>query len=162
MEQRNVDEAYKAWGGVIYRRCLRLLGERAAAEDATQEVFIRFMTAVDRLSPDGGYLRWIYRVATNLCLNRLRDEARLEVRDPATLVDAQATGGGASFVDRDLTVQLLRRFDEETQTVAVLALIDGLSHDEIAEVLDLSRKTVGKKLARFLENAQKFLKRASA
>jgi len=158
MEEHGLDDAYRRWGGQIYRRCLKLLGDTAAAEDATQEVFVRLMRHAGRLTPDGGYLAWIYRVATNYCLNVLRDGARLEVREQAALPDAGDEAFSERFVARELSGQLLRRFDEETRTIAVLSLVDGMSRDEVAEVMGLSRKTVGKKLARFVGSSQRYLR----
>src|SRR6185436_4718468 len=76
MEEHGLDDAYRRWGGQTCRRCLKLLGDAAAAEDATQEVFVRLMRHVGRLTPDGGCLAWIYRVATNYCLNAQREGAR--------------------------------------------------------------------------------------
>jgi RNA polymerase sigma-70 factor (ECF subfamily) len=161
MEEESLDSAYRRWGALIFRRCLKLLGNSAAAEDATQEVFVRLMRHSGRLSTEGGYLPWIYRVATNHCLNVLRDGARLELCDPAALPDAGEDGAPGRFAARELTIQLLRRFDEETQSIAVMSLVDGMSRDEVAETLGLSRKTVGKKLGRFVERSQLFLARAA-
>jgi RNA polymerase sigma-70 factor, ECF subfamily len=160
MEEHTLDDAYRRWGSLIYRRCLRLLGDRAAAEDATQEVFVRLMRHSERLTPEGGYLPWIYRVATNHCLNTLRDGARLEVCDPATLPEAVGEGEVGRFAERQLTGQLLRRFDVETQSIAVLSLVDGMNRDEVAEVLRISRKTVGRKLSQFIERSRRFVTRA--
>ena len=160
MEEHELDDVYRRWGGQIYRRCLKLLGDAAAAEDATQEVFVRLMRHAGRLSPDGGYLAWIYRVATNYCLNVLRDGARLEVREPAAFIEEGQENVVAQLGARQLSAQLLRRFDEETRTIAVLSLVDGLGRDEVAEVMGLSRKTVGKKLARFMASSQRFLRTA--
>src|SRR5262245_32247471 len=105
MEEESLQATYRRWGKLIHRRCLALLGEAAAAEDATQEVFVRLMRHAGRLAPEGGtgYLAWIYRVATNHCLNVLRDGARLEVRDPATLPEPPVDGEAARFADRALT-----------------------------------------------------------
>jgi RNA polymerase sigma-70 factor (ECF subfamily) len=160
MEEQTLDDAYRRWGSLIYRRCLRLLGDKAAAEDATQEVFVRLMRHGGRLTPDGGYLPWIYRVATNHCLNALRDGARLDVCDPAALPEAAGEGDVGRFAEKELTAQLLRRFDDETQAIAVLSLVDGMSRDEVAEVLRISRKTVGRKLAQFIERSRRFVARA--
>ena len=55
-------------GPVVYRRCLRLLGDRAAAEDATQEVFVKLLRDMDRLKDRETVLPWVYRVAMNHCL----------------------------------------------------------------------------------------------
>src|SRR5688572_30207570 len=102
MEEHGLDDAYRRWGGQIYRRCLKLLGDAAAAEDATQEVFVRLMRHADHLAPEGGYLAWIYRVATNYCLNALRDGARLEVRHPDALPDAGDDTAAGRFAAREL------------------------------------------------------------
>jgi RNA polymerase sigma-70 factor, ECF subfamily len=161
MEDQELGDLYRRFGGLIYRRCLRLLGDKAAAQDATQEVFVRLMRHSARLDPAGGYLRWIYKVATNYCLNVLRDEAPLEIRDPARLPDSGLEGPAAAFPDRALGAQVLRRFDEETRSVAVLSLVDGMTQDEVADILGLSRKTVGRKLRRFISDANKYLTRTA-
>ena len=161
MDDREIGELYRQCGAMIYRRCCKLLGDGAAAQDATQDVFVRFMTEVHRLRPDGGYLPWIYRVATNHCLNRLRDDARLTVMEPRAMPEPTTDGAIAGFAGRDLSARLLQRVDGETRDNAVLVLVDGLTQDEVAEVLGLSRKTVGKKLRRFLERARRFLREAA-
>lgn len=162
MDDAEVTDLYRQWGAALYRRCLKLLGDDAAAQDATQEVFLRLIRQADRLVPGDGYLGWIYRVATNHCLNRLRDDRRLALFDPDNLPVLGTDGAASSLPDRDLSVRILRRFDDETQTIAVLSLCDGLSRDEVADVLGISRKTVGRKLERFLTDARKYLSRASA
>jgi RNA polymerase sigma-70 factor (ECF subfamily) len=162
MNDQELAELYRRCGALIYRRCLKLLADPAAAQDATQEVFIRLMSQIHRLeSRDDDYLPWIYRVATNHCLNVVRDDARLALFEPGALPDRGAAGEAAAYPDRDLTARLLRRFDEVTRSIAVLALVDNLSQDEIAEVLGISRKTVGKKLRLFVERARRFVERAA-
>ena len=162
MDDAEVTELYHRWGVALYRRCLKLLGDEAAAQDATQEVFLRFIRHADRLVPGDGYLGWIYRVATNHCLNRLRDDRRLALFDPASLPASGTDGAATTLADRDLSIKILRRFDEDTQAIAVLSLCDGLSRDEVADVLGISRKTVGRKLERFLRDARKYVSRANA
>ncbi len=156
-----VDQLYRRHGPVIYRRCVKLLRDRAAAEDATQEVFLKLMRHIDGLEEGEGYLPWIYRVATNHCLNRLRDEAWLQTMPPELLADEGVHGAAASLPERELGARLLAAVDEETRAVAVLALVDGLTQEEVASVLGISRKTVGKKLRLFVERAQRFVARAS-
>ena len=156
MDETTLAETYRRCGATIFRRCLKLLGDPALAQDATQEVFVRLIRHGGRLEPREGYLPWIYRVATNHCLNLLRDEARLVTLDLDSLA-VTADLSLVSYAQRDLTVRLLRRFDDTTAAVAVLALVDGLSQEEIAEVLEISRKTVGRKLRHFIERAQRFV-----
>jgi len=157
-----VTRLYRELGPVVYRRCLRLLGDRAAAEDATQEVFVKLMRDMDRLSDRETVLPWVYRVAMNHCLNVRRDARRRGqdslVEDLDVVPDAR-TGGADSYPERQLAQAVLSRFDEETQAVAVGVLVDGMEHEEIAAVLGINRRTVSRKLTRFLENARKFIAR---
>src|SRR5262245_37293582 len=112
MDDNELAQLYRRCGAMIYRRCCKLLKDEAAAQDATQEVFIRLMSHLDRLDPRDDYLPWIYRVATNHCLNVLRDDARLSLFEPASIPQEPVAGAAASYAERDLTVRLLRRFDE--------------------------------------------------
>ncbi len=160
-----VSRLYRELGPAVYRRCLRLLGDRAAAEDATQEVFVKLLRDIDRLQDRDTVLPWIYRVATNHCLN-LRRDARRRGQDGLSedldvLPGAQGAGPEA-FPERQLAQAVLQRFDEETQAVAVGVLVDGLEHEEIAGALGISRRTVSRKLNRFVENARKFLLRTGS
>src|SRR5262245_5915597 len=68
---------YKMYGPFIYARCCKLLGDPAAAEDATQETFLRVERHLAKVPPRSNEaLAWIYRVATNYCLNELRNRKR--------------------------------------------------------------------------------------
>jgi RNA polymerase sigma-70 factor (ECF subfamily) len=150
-------ELYRLHGPAVYRRCLRLLKEPEAARDATQEVFVKLVRDMERLSDRETVLPWIYRVATNHCLNLRRNASRrgddaampdLEVADPA---------GPERYPDRTLARQVLARFDEATQAVAVGVLVDGMEQEELAEALGVSRRTIARKLERFLEGARRLL-----
>jgi RNA polymerase sigma-70 factor, ECF subfamily len=160
-----VSRLYRELGPVVYRRCLRLLGDRAAAEDATQEVFVKLLRDMDRLQDRETVLPWIFRVATNHCLNVRRD-ARGRGQDGLAedleiLPDTRGDGPEA-YPDRALAQAVLARFDSETQAVAVGVFVDGMEHEEVAAVLGISRRTVSRKLSRFLENARKYLARTDA
>ncbi len=156
-QRERVVSLYRELGPVVYRRCLRLLRDREAARDATQEVFVRLVRDIDRLSDRETALPWIYRVATNHCLNVLRDARR---RGGSSGEDALEVVPGAapSFPDRQLARQVLSRFDAQTQAIAVGVLVDGMEHEEIAGALGISRRTVHRKLTRFLDRARALLK----
>jgi RNA polymerase sigma-70 factor (ECF subfamily) len=157
-----VTRLYRELGPVVYRRCLRLLGDRAAAEDATQEVFVKLLRDMDRLQDRETVLPWVYRVAMNHCLNVRRDAHRRGedalAEDLDVVPDAHADRPDA-YPDRQLAQAVLARFDDETQAVAVGVLVDGMEHEEVAAVLGISRRTVSRKLARFIENSRKFIAR---
>ncbi|MBS1110196.1 MAG: sigma-24 (FecI-like) [Anaeromyxobacteraceae bacterium] len=159
--QTEVTALYRDFGPVVYRRCLRLLGDRAAAQDATQEVFVKLLGNMERLQERETVLPWIYRVATNHCLNLLRDARRrgeeAETENPQALVAADGLARPDAFLDWELARSVLSRFDGDTQAVAVGVFVDGMNHDEVADALGISRRTVSRKLERFVEGARRFL-----
>ena len=153
-------ELYRAYGPAVYRRCLRILKEPEAAKDATQEVFVKLIRDMSKLEDRETVLPWIYRVATNYCLNQRRNVSRRgEDHDPPPLELAAWTGHD-TLPDRMLVQGILSRFDATTQTVAVGVLVDGMEQEEVAVVLGLSRRTVARKLARFLDLARHHVDRS--
>lgn len=149
---------YREFGPVVYRRCLRLLGDKEQARDATQEVFVKLLRE-ERLSGEGAkVLPWIYRVATRHCLNLRREARQGRWRlDGAGALDVVADPV-APYPERRLAQQVLARFDATTQAVAVAVLVDGMEREEVAGALGLSRRTVHRKLARFLVGARRLLR----
>jgi RNA polymerase sigma-70 factor (ECF subfamily) len=156
--QAQVDELYRQFGPAIFRRCLKLLRDSAEAEDATQEVFVRVFRSLDRFTYGDSALPWIYQIATRLCLHRLRDGAR---RDGArSRLPPPSTGAddlGHALADRQVAHLLLSRFEERTALIAVHVLVDGMTQEEVAQTLQLGRKTVGIHLQKFVERARTLL-----
>ncbi len=153
--RERVVQLYREFGPVVYRRCVRLLGDRERARDATQEVFVKLLRE-EKLTGEGeDVLPWIYRVTTRHCLNVRRD-ARRRVGAPE-LEALEVADPGAPFPDRRLAHEVLARFDPTTQAVAVGVLVDGMEREEVAGALGISRRTVHRKLARFLSGARRLL-----
>lgn len=153
-------ELYRAYGPAVYRRCVRLLRDREAARDATQEVFVKLVRDASALESRETALPWIYRVATNHCLNLLRNAERRGERELPDELPVAAARGPESWPDRHLAQRVLSRFDAATQAIAVGVLVDGMEHEEVARALGISRRTVGRKLQRFLDGARAFLARS--
>lgn len=118
---------------------------------------MRVVSEHERFRGEVPVLRWMYRITTNLCLNRLRQRrAHPVVADPE-LVSALVELRTADGVDRRTVLQLLDRHDEVTQQIVVYYYLDDMSMEEVAETVGLSRKTVGKKLEQFREKARVML-----
>jgi RNA polymerase sigma-70 factor (ECF subfamily) len=152
---------YREYGPAIYWRCLKLLGDEAAAEDATQETFLRVHRHLEqRTDPDEPF-RWIWRIATNYCLNEVRNRKRRpEPRD--RLPDLPESGElEAALADRDLVRRFIAMVDTKLRVVAWAHYVDGLEHVEAGRLLGISRKTVANRLTDFNERARKIIKRLS-
>ena len=161
MAEDSLTMLYRRYGPYIYARCVRLLDDRAAAEDATQETFLRVHRHLDqRFDPDEPF-RWIWRIATNYCLNEVRNRRRRpEPRD--RLPDLPASGQlEAALADRDLVRRFIELVDTKLRVVAWAHYVDGLEHVETGRLLGISRKTVAHRLADFNQRARKIIKRLS-
>ena len=67
---------FRQHGPGVYRRALRLLGNAADAEEATQEIFIRAFKGQEAFEQRSQLTTWLYQITTNYCLNQLRDRSR--------------------------------------------------------------------------------------
>src|SRR5262245_61382551 len=132
---------------MVLRRCRRLLRDEEEAMDVCQEVFVRLLERRDRL--DARYpSSLLYRVATNLCLNRIRDRKRRPTsgEDEALHRIACAEEPGAGSEARLLLARLFGRHPESSRTIAVLHHVDGLTLEQVAEVVGMSVSGVRRRL----------------
>ena len=147
----SIRDLYAGYRRPILRRARQLLGHKEAAEDATQDVFVRLIDADQRLLLHPQPMAWLLRVTTNLCLNRLRDEKR------HTSLLAQKPRGneqqGPDAETRAAVMELLTRVPEDLQEIAVHYHADGMTCDEIAPLFGVSRRTIGNRLMAFQQLA---------
>lgn len=151
-------ELYRRYGPTIYARCRRLLRDEVAAEDATQEVFLRVFRHIETAPSDQAALAWIYRISTNYCLNQIRDRSR-QAEPVEELPEQAGEHPEPPMIDRDLALRLLQRAPENLRAPAVLYYVDGLEQAQVAEVLGISRRTVINRLGEFANRARKFVGR---
>jgi RNA polymerase sigma-70 factor (ECF subfamily) len=161
VREDRLTQLYRSYGPVIFARCLRLLGDKPTAEDAAQETFLRVYRHLEKAPDSHEALMWIYRIATNYCLNEIRNrKGRAEPRE--VLPDRPVPSVEALLADRDLVVRLLARAEDETRSIVWLYHVDGIDQGEVARILGISRRTVVNRLAEFTANAHKFLARTAA
>lgn len=144
-------ELYQKYGGSVYGRCLYLLKERAAAEDAMQDVFAKALGNLGQFRAEASPLTWLTRIATNHCLNLIRSEKagwreRFELQEKSR---PEGHGGPQAMEKRDQVRELLRRFDPETQAAAIHYHVDEMTLEEVAALLGRSVPTIRKRLEQF-------------
>lgn len=162
--QRGSREAFGALVERYQRRVFalvyRVTGERDQVEDLSQEVFLKAYRAVRSYSHASSFGTWLSRIAVNHCYDYLRQRGvsrrRLESFDggqedtepPADTIPARDPDPERAALLRDLTLKLLARATEEDRMVMALKELDGMSVEEIAEILDLKEGTVKVRLHR--------------
>lgn len=156
MGMHEVDELYRRFGPLVFRRARTLLGDEQAASDAVQEVFMRTLRSHDGFRHEASPITWLYRITTNYCLNILRNNSRHRLRlaeRMASQPDEQAATGFDPEVPL-LLAEILERLPVELCEIATYYYVDCLSHDEIADVIGTSRRTVGNRLREFHEQTE--------
>jgi len=146
----------------IYNYVARLCGDAPEAEDLTQEVFIRAFVAMRRFRGTATFQTWLYKIATNMALDVLRKRRR--AGPPALPLDAPIETGDSSVpreladtapepheavARRELQLEVQRAISalsQKLRVVIVLFDIQGLSYEEIAEVLGVPLGTVKSRL----------------
>lgn len=138
---------YRQFGPMVLRRCRQMLKDEEQARDAMHDVFVQLLRHADRLDHEAPS-SLLFRVATNVCLNRIRSQRRRpETRDDDLLAQlAHAGDPGAQSVARALLERLFGTHHESSRTIAVLHLYDGMTLDEVAVEVGMSVSGVRKRL----------------
>jgi RNA polymerase sigma-70 factor (ECF subfamily) len=145
----------------LFHLCYRMLGNREEAQDAAQEAFIRAYVNIHSYDTSKKFSTWLYRIATNLCIDRIRK------KKPDYYLDAEVAGtdglnmysqiaADQALPEEELEQVELQEFiqseilklPEKYRTVIVLKYIDELSLKEISDILDLPLGTVKTRIHR--------------
>jgi RNA polymerase sigma factor (sigma-70 family) len=139
----------------VYRLAYRLSGNRADAEDLTQETFVRVFRSLADYTP-GTFEGWLHRITTNLFLDMVRRRQRIRFEyladDAAERLPAGRTGEpehafGQNNMDPEVE-QALAALPPDFRAAVVLCDIEGLSYEEIAATLDVKVGTVRSRIHR--------------
>ena len=135
---------------MVHRRARRILGNDADAEEAVQEVFIRALSGLEDFEAKSQVSTWLYQITTNWCLNRIRNERRRRELWDVKVEPAEERSAAAHPHAELLALRrVLTEADAREAQAAVYVYLDGMSQDEAAELLGVSRRTVGNLLERF-------------
>lgn len=144
---------YERYGNLVRQRCRRFLRDEAATEDAVQTTFMNLIRHYDRheAPPEpGDAIRLIYAITTNCCINMWRKRRNTP---EMTALDELPDIEGDSLESRVVAADLLRRLHDELPAplleTAWMWYADGMTQDEIAEVLGIGRRAVAARMARF-------------
>jgi RNA polymerase sigma-70 factor (ECF subfamily) len=143
----DVEGLWTRYGGLVLRRCRQLLRDEEEALDVTQDVFVQLLRRRSRLE-----VRYpsslLWKMATNLCLNRLRDRRGApEATEDETLVRLARLEDPSPAAEARFTLgRLFARHKDSTRLIATLHYVDGLTLEQTAREVGLSVSGVRKRL----------------
>jgi RNA polymerase sigma-70 factor (ECF subfamily) len=148
------DDVVRDYGPRVYRLAYRLTGNAHDAEDLTQDVFVRVFRSLSSYTP-GTFEGWLHRITTNLFLDSMRRRARIRFESfaddaPERLAGREPTPAQA-YDDTHWDSDVQRALDSlapEFRAAVVLCDIEGLSYEEIADVLGIKLGTVRSRIHR--------------
>jgi RNA polymerase sigma-70 factor (ECF subfamily) len=149
---------------LVYNVSLRMLGQAPAAEDATQDAFICAFRGIGGFR-GGNFKAWLLRIATNICRDQLRSRRRhpaspLDDIAPEYEIDHKAQSPEDYALQQELGTEIanaLASIPQEQRLAVILYDIDGLSYEEVAEVMHCSLGTVRSRLSRGRERLRHLL-----
>ena len=144
----DVENLYYRYGPMVMRRCRQLLRDEDQALDTTQDVFVQLLQHRRRLKAEYPS-SLLYRMATNLCLNRIRNNRRRhETSGEEELLDriADLEDPESRLEARSVLDYLFGRHRESTRTIAVLHFVDRMTLEEVAREAGMSVSGVRKRL----------------
>lgn len=154
----------------LLRLCERLLGDVEEARDAAQEVFLKAFRKAGETRPLGQVYTWLYRIAVNHCLNKLRRRKlvrflrfeRLEADsgepDAPAFDPPDASPDPAAALEArrrwHVTRKAIAKLPDNQRSVLILARFEGLSYRQIAEVLGVTQGAVESRLFRAMRRIE--------
>lgn len=154
----------------VLQLCFRMLGNRHEAEDIAQEAFVRAYVNIQSFNQSRKFSTWLYRIATNLCIDRIRKkkpdfflDAEVSGTDGLTMYSQIAAEGKTPDAEvetlelQEIVQREILRLPDKYRTVIILRYIDDLSLNEISEVLELPLGTVKTRIHRGREALRKQL-----
>lgn len=134
---------HELYGERIFRYSLRMLNNRADAEDVTSETFLRVLKRSRELRADGAFRTWIFRIARNLCIDRLRQHQLIELPMDATI------GSGEDREALRIAVRTaLKELPIEYREPLILCDLEEVPAKEAADILGISVPALKSRLYR--------------
>ncbi len=158
----------RKYQGRILRLCASMLSDEKEAEDAAQEIFLKGFYALGRFKSNASLYTWLYRIASNHCLDLLRkksrrrtgswDELSERLGDEAEKLISGRDDGSGNQRQMELVQEVLERLEPDYRLILTLREMEGLHYEEIAQALNCTLDAVRGRLKRAREQFRDILR----
>ena len=148
----------------VYSICYGMLKDSEASLDVSQEVFIKVYRYMEKFNRESSFYTWLYRITVNMCIDHIRKNSkvqRVEYDDRISHESGEIEGEEHSLPStlgihpdkvygrkelREKMLEALETLSEKHRTILILREVEGLSYEEMADVLNISKGTVMSRL----------------
>ncbi len=163
------EQIVKKYERLVYSICYRMFNNKEDALDYSQETFVKVYKNMEKAIGKGNFKSWICTIATNTCLDELRKRSK---KKTLSLDEQYDTGDNnvkyevaddaptpleelVTKEDNSLLNEAINQLSDDYKSIIVLRDIEGLSYDEIGEILDITIGTVKSRISRARKKLQK-------
>jgi len=157
------EEIYKRYSSQLFSVCLRYVNSYEDAQDIFQDGFILIFNKIDQFRFEGSFEGWLRRVMVNVCIERHRGKNHLYVINEDITAEESADDPEVEEEDYsyDELLEFIRLLPDRYQQVFNLYAIEGYSHQQIADMLQISVGTSKSNLSRAREKLKELIKKNS-
>ena len=141
-DHRAFEVVYKKYYRILFGIALRYAGNRTEAEDILQDSFIKIFHSVNSFKGKGSFEGWMKRIVQNTAINNYRSNLKFELHIEVSDIENKMVDNSFSLIfevfDEKNTIALLNTLPQGYRLVLNLYFIDGYTHKEIAEMLNIS------------------------
>jgi RNA polymerase sigma-70 factor (ECF subfamily) len=145
------DQLMRAHQDRVFAVCLRMLRDREAALDATQETFVTVLRKADRFAGRSAFSTWLYRVAVNTCYDQARRRGRHDAAPLPEANDPEDVSAGDAYRSVEVRPEIeaaLAALPDEFRAAVVLSDVEGLALQTVADILEVPVGTVKSRVFR--------------
>ncbi len=168
---RSFDTLVRRWEKPLLNYCYRMVNDITLAEDLRQDVFLRIYRSAKAYRPTAQFSTWLYRIATNLCLDTLAKHQRRKETPIDVYLESESEGFDEKLVDpsdtpdaalvkketKNCVRSALARLPEDLRVVVTLRHYNGMKFREIAEIVGGPISTVKSRMTAGIERLSRML-----
>ena len=162
---RSFDTLVRRWEKPLLNYCYRMVNDIGLAEDLRQEVFLRIYRAAKTYRPTAQFSTWMYRIATNVCLDTLAKQQHRKERSIDSSLESESEDFDERLIDpsdtpdavmlkkeiKDRVRSALVRLPEDQRVVVIMRHYNGMKFHEIAAIMERPISTIKSRMAAGME-----------
>lgn len=147
----------------VYSICYGMLKNSDDALDVSQDVFVKVFRYLEKFNHQSSFYTWLYRITVNMCIDYIRKNSRMRSVEYDDRISREGDVEGDEHIMpstlglnpdkvygrkelREKMLEALEKLSEKHRTILILREVEGLSYEEMAEVLNISKGTVMSRL----------------
>ena len=157
LNRGTVARLYREYGFLVEARCRRFFRDPHEVADVVQDIFVALLERAGAFRGEASWTTYLYRTSTNRCLNRLSTSKRRAelIEEHGDQLAPPSRREADALEARKLLRAILDVTDSKTREIVYYTYIDGLSQEQIGELMNMTGSAVGKRLRKFQKLAHK-------